>query len=81
MPRKTYRAEEIIGKLRQADVLLCEGKKAPEMTKTLGIREVTTTVGAKSTAASTSPRPSGSRSPNAGTPVCARRSRTSPSTS
>jgi putative transposase len=41
MPRKTYRPEEIIAKLRQADVLLGEGKKVPEVIKTLGIHEVT----------------------------------------
>ena len=35
MPRKTYRPEEIIAKLRQADVLLGEGKKIPEVIKTL----------------------------------------------
>jgi hypothetical protein len=31
MPRKTYFPEEIIAKLRQADVLLGEGKKIPEV--------------------------------------------------
>jgi putative transposase len=41
MPRKTYRPEEIIAKLRQADVLLGEGKKVPEVVKALAIHEVT----------------------------------------
>jgi putative transposase len=41
MPRKTYRPEEIIAKLRKADVLLGEGKKVPEVVKALGIHEVT----------------------------------------
>ena len=41
MPKKTYRPEEIIAKLRQADVLLGEGKKVAEVTKALGIHEVT----------------------------------------
>jgi transposase len=41
MPRKTYRPEEIIVKLRKADVLIGEGKKVPEVVKTLGIHEVT----------------------------------------
>ena len=41
MPRKTYRPEEIIAKLRQAEVLLGEGTKLPEVVKTLGIHEVT----------------------------------------
>ena len=41
MPKKRYRPEEIIAKLRQAEVLLGEGKKVPEVVKTLGIHEVT----------------------------------------
>ena len=41
MPKKTYRPEEIIAKLRQAEVLLGEGKKVPEVVKTLGVHEVT----------------------------------------
>ena len=41
MPRKTYRPEEIIAKLRQAEVLLGQGKKVPEVVKSLGIHEVT----------------------------------------
>ncbi len=41
MPRKSYRPEEIIAKLRQAEVLLGQGKKMPEVIKTLGVHEVT----------------------------------------
>jgi len=41
MPQKRCRPEEIIAKLRQADVLLGEGKKVPEVVKALGIHEVT----------------------------------------
>jgi transposase-like protein len=41
MPRKTYRPEEIIAKLREAEVLLGEGKKLPEVIKALGVHEVT----------------------------------------
>ena len=40
MPRKTYRPEEIIAKLRQAEVLLGEGKKVPEVVKPVRISEV-----------------------------------------
>jgi putative transposase len=40
-PRKTYRPEEIIAKLRKAEVLLGEGKKIAEVIKALGIHEVT----------------------------------------
>jgi len=41
MPKKTYRPEEIIAKLRQAEVLIGQGKKMPEVVKALGIHEVT----------------------------------------
>jgi len=41
MPQRRYRPEEIIAKLRQADVLLGEGKKVPEVVKALGVHEVT----------------------------------------
>ena len=41
MPQKRYRPEEIIAKLRQADVLLGEDKKVPEVVKALAIHEVT----------------------------------------
>jgi len=36
MPQERYRPEEIIAKLRKAEVLLGEGKKVPEVTKALG---------------------------------------------
>ncbi len=41
MPQKRYRPEEIIAKLRKAEVLLGEGKKVPEVTKAPGVTEVT----------------------------------------
>jgi putative transposase len=41
MPRKGYRAEEIIAKLREADVLLGQGKRVAEVAKALGVSEVT----------------------------------------
>ena len=41
MPNRTYRHEEIIAKLREAEVLLGEGKKIPEAIEALGIHEVT----------------------------------------
>jgi hypothetical protein len=41
MSRKLYRPEEIIAKLRQAEVLLGEGKTLLEVVKVLGIHEVT----------------------------------------
>ena len=41
MPRKRSRPEEIIAKLREADVLLGQGKKVAEVVKALGVSEVT----------------------------------------
>ena len=41
MSRKRYRPEEIIARLREAEVLLGEGKKVTEVCKTIGIHEVT----------------------------------------
>jgi putative transposase len=40
MPQKRYRPEEIIAKLREAEVLLGQGNKVPEVVKSLGISEV-----------------------------------------
>ena len=41
MPQKRYRPEEIIAKLREAEVLLGQGKKVPDVVKALGVIEVT----------------------------------------
>jgi transposase len=41
MSQKRYRPEEIIAKLREAEVLLGQGKKVPEVVKAIGISEVT----------------------------------------
>jgi putative transposase len=41
MSKKRYRPEEIIGKLREADILISQGKKVVEVIKTLGITDVT----------------------------------------
>jgi transposase-like protein len=40
MPRKSYRPEEIIAKLRQAEVMINQGKKMPEVIKAIGVSEV-----------------------------------------
>jgi transposase len=40
MPERQYRPEEIITKLRQADVLINQGKKMPEVIKAIGVSEV-----------------------------------------
>ena len=41
MPRKRLGPEEIITKLREADVLLSQGKAVGEVAKALGVTEVT----------------------------------------
>ena len=41
MPRKKRSAEEIIGKLREAEVLLAQGKTVPEVGRILEISEQT----------------------------------------
>ena len=41
MARRHYKPEEIIAKLREAEVLLGRGKKVVEVVKELGIHEVT----------------------------------------
>ena len=41
MPQERYRPEEIIAKLREAEVLLGQGQKVAEVVKTLGVHEVT----------------------------------------
>jgi len=39
--RRRYRSEEIIAKLREAEILLAQGMKAPEVVRKLGTHEVT----------------------------------------
>jgi putative transposase len=41
MPRKTYKPEEIVAKLRQADVLIAQGSKIPDVVRTIGVTQVT----------------------------------------
>ena len=41
MAKKRYRPEEIISKLREADVLISQGKKVVEVNKALGVTDVT----------------------------------------
>ena len=41
MGMKRYRPEEIIAKLREAEVLLGQGMKVPEVAKAIGIHEIT----------------------------------------
>jgi len=39
--RRHYRAEEVISKLREAEILLAQGMKVPEVVRELGIHQVT----------------------------------------
>jgi transposase-like protein len=41
MSKKRYRPEEMISKLREADVLIGQGKKVVEVIKALGVTDVT----------------------------------------
>jgi transposase-like protein len=41
MPKKRYNAEEIIHKLREADVLLSQGKNVTQVCKQLGVADQT----------------------------------------
>jgi hypothetical protein len=52
MPRKGFRPEDIIAKLREAHVLLGQGKKVAEVVKALGVSEATYGTTSRSTARS-----------------------------
>ena len=41
MPRKRHSAEEIVAKLRQADVLLAQGQTGVDVARVLGVTETT----------------------------------------
>jgi len=41
MPRKRHSAEEIVAKLRQADVLLAQGQTVADVARVLGVTETT----------------------------------------
>ena len=41
MPRKRYTPEEIIHKLREAEILLSQGQTVPEVVRQLGVAEQT----------------------------------------
>jgi putative transposase len=41
MSKKRYRPEEIVSKLRKADILISQGKSVSQVIKSLGISEVT----------------------------------------
>jgi transposase-like protein len=41
MPRKSYKPEEIVAKLRQVDVLSSQGRSVAEAIRSIGVSEVT----------------------------------------
>ena len=41
MPRKSYKPEEIVAKLRQVDVLASQGRNMAEAIRAIGVSEVT----------------------------------------
>ena len=41
MPRKQYKPEEIVAKLRQVDVLSSQGQSVSEAIRSIGVSEVT----------------------------------------
>ena len=41
MPRKSYKPEEIVAKLRQVDVLISQGRGVAEAIRSIGVSEVT----------------------------------------
>lgn len=41
MPRKRHKAEEIVSKLRQVDVLTAQGRSVAEAIRSIGVTEVT----------------------------------------
>lgn len=41
MPKRNYKPEEIVAKLRQADVLIAQGTKITDVVRTIGVTQVT----------------------------------------
>jgi len=41
MPRKSYKPEEIVAKLRQVDILASQGQSVAEAIRAIGVSEVT----------------------------------------
>lgn len=45
MPKTTYEPEEIVAKLRQADVLIAQGHKIADVVRTIGVAGGASTAG------------------------------------
>ena len=80
MSKQRYRPEEIIGKLREADVLISQGKKVVEIIKALGVTDVTYYRWRQEYGGCPNPRPSASRSWRRRTSGSGRQYRTRPGT-
>ena len=80
MPTKRYSTEQIVSKLRQAEVELSRGLRVPWSVRNWGLASRPTTGGGKSTVACASTRPSGSRSSSGRTRGSSSWGRTKPST-
>ena len=50
MPQKKHKAEEIVAKLRQVDVLLSQGRPAGEAIRSISVTPSPTTAGARRSA-------------------------------
>ncbi len=69
MPRKRYSTEQIVTKLRQAEVELSRGLRTPQVCKKLGVSEQTyPTAGGRNTVVCGWTKPNGSRSSSERTP-------------
>ena len=58
MSRKSHKPEEIVAKLRQVDVLVCQGQSVASAVRSIGVTEVRITAGARSLAGSRATRSS-----------------------
>jgi hypothetical protein len=47
MRQKRHKAEEMVAKLRQVDVLVSQGRSVAEAVRSIGVTQFTTTVGAR----------------------------------
>jgi hypothetical protein len=53
MPRKRHSAEEIVAKLRQADVLLAQGQTGADVARVLGVTETSCAMNSSTVRSST----------------------------
>ena len=53
MPRKRYKAEEIVAKLRQVEVLSGQGQSVAEAIRSIGVTEVNSTMNCSTEKSST----------------------------